>query len=101
MFTVTQCECRVVKDYVFDMFLFNRFTQKQPPWAWLATKSSVVTLVIASLIGYMVHAASKRTAKVEEDYRELKRRAEDAAVAKSQVISFIADNSNMCYCCCS
>jgi hypothetical protein len=44
--------------------------------------------VIALLIGYIFHATMNRIAKVEDDYNEmmeLKKRAEAADVAKSQV----------------
>jgi hypothetical protein len=44
--------------------------------------------VIALLIGYIFHATMNRIAKVEDDYSEmmeLKKRAEAADVAKSQV----------------
>jgi hypothetical protein len=44
--------------------------------------------VIALLIGYIFHATMNRIAKVEDDYHEmmeLKKRAEAADVAKSQV----------------
>lgn len=46
--------------------------------------------MIALLIGHIFHATVNRIAKVEDDYRkmmELKKQAEDADVAKSQVIS--------------
>lgn len=46
--------------------------------------------MIALLIGYIVHATAKRIARVEDDFQEmslLKKRAEDADIAKSQVIS--------------
>lgn len=44
--------------------------------------------MIALLVGYIFHATVNRIAKVEDDYRqmmELKKRAEAADVAKSQV----------------
>lgn len=44
--------------------------------------------MIAFLIGYIFHATMNRIAKVEDDYHkmmELKKRAEAADVAKSQV----------------
>ena len=44
--------------------------------------------MIALLIGYIFHATMNRIAKVEDDYNEmmeLKKRAEAADVAKSQV----------------
>ena len=83
-----------------DPVLFNRFMQKQP-WPWLAITSSLGTLVIALLIGYIFQATVKRIAKVEADFQkmtELKKRAEDADIAKSQVISFTAHNGFVCYC---
>jgi hypothetical protein len=56
----------------------------------MAITTSIGTLVIALLIGYIVHATAKRIARVEDDFQEmslLKKRAEDADIAKSQVIS--------------
>lgn len=56
---------------------------------WLAITTSIGILVIALLVGYIFHATLNRIAKVEEDYREmseLKKRAEAADVAKSQVL---------------
>lgn len=50
--------------------------------------TSVGMLVIALLVGYIFHATMNRVAKVEHDYHEmmeLKKRAEAADVAKSQV----------------
>ena len=44
--------------------------------------------MIALLVGYIFHATMNRIAKVEEDYRDmmmLKKRAEAADIAKSQV----------------
>lgn len=72
-----------------DLVLINRFMQR-PPWPWLAITSSLGALVIALLIGYICHVTIKRIAKVEDDYQEmmvLKKRAEDADIAKSQVAS--------------
>ncbi|RLN23839.1 putative histidine kinase 3 [Panicum miliaceum] len=69
-----------------------RFMQK-PPWPWLAITSSFGTLVIALLIGYIFHATVKRITKVEDDYQkmtELKKRAEDADVAKSQFLATVS-----------
>ncbi|KAG2603034.1 hypothetical protein PVAP13_5KG741600 [Panicum virgatum] len=69
-----------------------RFIQK-PPWPWLAITSSFGTLVIALLIGHIVHATVTRIAKVEDDYQkmtELKKRAEDADVAKSQFLATVS-----------
>ena len=51
--------------------------------------------MIALLIGYIFHATVNRIAKVEDDYREmmeLKKRAEAADVAKSQVALINLDN---------
>jgi arabidopsis histidine kinase 2/3/4 (cytokinin receptor) len=65
---------------------------QSPPWPWLAITSSFGTLVIALLVGYIFYATVKRIAKVEDDYKamtELKKRAESADVAKSQVINII------------
>ena len=67
-----------------------RFKQK-PPWPWLAITTSISILVIALLVGHIFHATVNRIAKVEDDYREmieLKKRAEAADVAKSQVCHF-------------
>lgn len=51
--------------------------------------------MIVLLIGYIFHATVNRIAKVEDDYREmmeLKKRAEAADVAKSQVLVSIFAN---------
>uniref|UniRef100_A0A6V7QUS4 histidine kinase n=1 Tax=Ananas comosus var. bracteatus TaxID=296719 RepID=A0A6V7QUS4_ANACO len=69
-----------------------RFTQK-PPLPWLAITTSIGTLVIALLIGYIFHATVNRIVKVEDDYRqmmELKKRAEAADVAKSQFLATVS-----------
>ncbi|KAL6839953.1 hypothetical protein ACP4OV_029763 [Aristida adscensionis] len=69
-----------------------RFMQK-PPWPWLAITSSVGTYVIALLSGYIFHATVKRIAKVEDDFQEmmvLKKRAEDADIAKSQFLATVS-----------
>ncbi|KAJ0969223.1 hypothetical protein J5N97_022100 [Dioscorea zingiberensis] len=69
-----------------------RFKHK-PPLPWLAITTSIGTLVIALLIGYIFHATVNRIAKVEEDYRkmmELKKRAEAADVAKSQFLATVS-----------
>lgn len=82
----------------WDQYILNRFTQK-PPLPWLAITTSIGTLVIALLIGYIFHATVNRIAKVEDDYREmmeLKKRAEAADVAKSQV-AFINLDSFILY----
>ena len=52
--------------------------------------TSAGVLVIALLIGHIFHATVNRIAKVEDDYlkmMELKKRAEAADVAKSQVVA--------------
>ena len=67
----------------------KRFKQK-PPWPWLGIWTSFGILVIALLAGEMFHATINRIEKVEDEYHEmmeLKRRAEAADVAKSQVVS--------------
>lgn len=69
-----------------------RLTQR-PPLPWLAITTSIGTLVIALLIGYIFHATVNRIAKVEDDYRqmtELKKRAEEADVAKSQFLATVS-----------
>lgn len=69
------------------LLFFFRFKQK-PPWPWLGITTATGILVIALLIGQIFHATINRIAKVEDDYHEmmvLKKRAEDADVAKSQV----------------
>ncbi|KAM0947097.1 putative histidine kinase response regulator and transcription factor RR-A-type family [Dioscorea sansibarensis] len=65
----------------------------KPPLPWLAITTSIGTLVIALLIGYIFHATVNRIAKVEDDYRkmmELKKRAEAADVAKSQFLATVS-----------
>ncbi|WOK94483.1 putative histidine kinase 3 [Canna indica] len=69
-----------------------RFTQKSP-LPWLAITTSIGTLVIALLVGYIFHATVSRIAKVEDDYRqmmELKKRAEAADIAKSQFLATVS-----------
>uniref|UniRef100_A0A0D9V9P6 histidine kinase n=1 Tax=Leersia perrieri TaxID=77586 RepID=A0A0D9V9P6_9ORYZ len=69
-----------------------RFGEK-PPWPWLAITSSLGMLVIALLTGHIFHATVNRIAKVEDDYHkmsELKKRAEDADVAKSQFLATVS-----------
>ncbi|THU64819.1 hypothetical protein C4D60_Mb01t30470 [Musa balbisiana] len=69
-----------------------RFKQKSP-LPWLAITTSIGTLVIALLVGYIFHATVSRIAKVEDDYRqmmELKKRAEAADVAKSQFLATVS-----------
>jgi hypothetical protein len=70
----------------------------------MAITTSIGTLVIALLIGYIIYATAKRIARVEDDFQEmsvLKKRAEDADIAKSQVNSFAANNSYACLFDCS
>lgn len=70
-------------------FYLYRFKLK-PPWPWGAITTSSGILVIALLIGQIFHATMNRIAKVEDDYHEmmeLKKRAEAADVAKSQVFA--------------
>uniref|UniRef100_A0A0A0KFE6 histidine kinase n=1 Tax=Cucumis sativus TaxID=3659 RepID=A0A0A0KFE6_CUCSA len=69
-----------------------RFKQKQP-WPWLAMTTSIGILIIALLLGYIFHATLNRIAKVEDDYHEmmvLKKRAEDADIAKSQFLATVS-----------
>lgn len=57
-----------------------------PPWTAIST--SVGIFVIAFLVGHMLHASRNRIDKVEENcriFQELKVRADDAVIAKSQV----------------
>lgn len=58
----------------------------------MAITTSIGILVIAYLVGYIFHATVNRIAKVEDDYNkmmELKKKAEAADVAKSQVLDFL------------
>lgn len=58
-----------------------------PPWTAIST--SIGIFVIAFLVGHMLHASRNRIDKVEENcriFQELKMRADDAVIAKSQVI---------------
>ncbi|XP_043723721.1 histidine kinase 3-like [Telopea speciosissima] len=69
-----------------------RFKQK-PPWPWLAITTSIGVLVIALLLGHIIHATINRIAKVEDDYQKmmgLKKRAEAADVAKSQFLATVS-----------
>ncbi|KAG6526329.1 probable histidine kinase 3 [Zingiber officinale] len=69
-----------------------RFKQKAP-LPWLALTTSIGTLVIALLVGYIFHATVSRIAKVEDDYRQmmvLKKQAEAADVAKSQFLATVS-----------
>jgi len=84
---------------VSHMFLFNRFIQS-PPWPWVAITTSIGIFVIGLLVGYIIYATAKRIARVEDDFQQmslLKKRAEDADIAKSQVISFATNNSYACF----
>ena len=57
--------------------------------------------MIGLLVGYIIYATAKRIARVEDDFQQmslLKKRAEDADIAKSQVISFATNNHVLCYC---
>jgi len=59
-----------------------------PPWSAIST--SIGIFVIAFLVGHMLHASRNRIDKVEENcriFQELKMRADDAVIAKSQVCS--------------
>lgn len=58
-----------------------------PPWTAIST--SVGIFVIAFLVGHMLHASRNRIDKVEENcrlFKDLKTRADDAVIAKSQVL---------------
>ncbi|CAN4123369.1 unnamed protein product [Withania somnifera] len=69
-----------------------RFKQK-PPWPWLAITTATGILVIALLVGQIFHATINRIAKVEDDYHAmmvLKKRAEEADVAKSQFLATVS-----------
>ncbi|KAI4383617.1 hypothetical protein MLD38_009429 [Melastoma candidum] len=60
---------------------------------WLAIFMSVGILVIALLVGHIFHATMNRIAKVEDDFHkmmELKKRAENADVAKSQFLATVS-----------
>eukprot|EP01018_Ginkgo_biloba_P002960 Gb_12720 [translate_table: standard] len=69
-----------------------RFTKNRPiPWSAITTSLGI--LVIAVLVGHIIHAAVNRIAKVEEDFRkmeELKVRAEAADIAKSQFLATVS-----------
>ncbi|KMZ68947.1 Histidine kinase 3 [Zostera marina] len=69
-----------------------RFKHKRP-LPWLAITTSIGSLVIALLVGYIFHATVNRIAKVEDEYLnmiELKIRAEAADVAKSQFLATVS-----------
>lgn len=62
-----------------------------PPWTAIST--SIGIFVIAFLVGHMLHASMNRIDKVEENcriFQELKMRADDAVIAKSQVFFSLA-----------
>lgn len=57
-----------------------------PPWTAFTT--GIGTFIIAFLVGQMINASMNRIDKVEENcriFQELKMRADDAVIAKSQV----------------
>lgn len=61
---------------------------QKPPLPWLAITYSLGAYVIVLLIGHIFYATVHRIAKVEDDLqimKVLKKRAEAADVAKSQV----------------
>ncbi|KAI4368502.1 hypothetical protein MLD38_017053 [Melastoma candidum] len=63
------------------------------PLPWLAIFTSIGILVIALLIGHIFYATMNRIAKVEDDFYKmmgLKKRAEDADVAKSQFLATVS-----------
>uniref|UniRef100_A0ACD5XJL9 Uncharacterized protein n=1 Tax=Avena sativa TaxID=4498 RepID=A0ACD5XJL9_AVESA len=69
-----------------------RFMQK-PPLPWAAITSSLGTLVIGLLLGYIFYVTMQRIEKVEDDYQrmmELKKRAEAADIAKSQFLATVS-----------
>ncbi|XP_066307862.1 probable histidine kinase 3 [Miscanthus floridulus] len=69
-----------------------RFIQS-PPWPWLAITTSIGIFVIGLLVGYIIYATAKRIARVEDDFQEmslLKKRAEDADIAKSQFLATVS-----------
>lgn len=72
-----------------DFIYLCRFKQKSP-WPWLAITTAIGILVIALLVSHIFHATLNRILRVEDDYLQmtkLKKRAEAADVAKSQVHS--------------
>ncbi|XP_076882119.1 histidine kinase 3-like [Bidens hawaiensis] len=69
-----------------------RFKQKQR-WQTLAISTSFGIFVITLLVGHIFHATINRIAKVEDDYHKmskLKKRAEDADVAKSEFLATVS-----------
>ncbi|KAL8258426.1 hypothetical protein R6Q59_030467 [Mikania micrantha] len=69
-----------------------RFKQKQP-WQILAISASFGIFVITLLVGHIFHATVNRITKVEDDYNEmseLKKRAEEADVAKSEFLATVS-----------
>lgn len=62
-----------------------------PPWTAIST--SIGIFVIAFLVGHMLHASMNRIDKVEENcriFQELKMRADDAVIAKSQFLATVS-----------
>ncbi|XP_073390792.1 probable histidine kinase 6 [Physcomitrium patens] len=62
-----------------------------PPWTAIST--SIGIFVIAFLVGHMLHASRNRIDKVEENcriFQELKMRADDAVIAKSQFLATVS-----------
>uniref|UniRef100_A0A7N0T647 histidine kinase n=1 Tax=Kalanchoe fedtschenkoi TaxID=63787 RepID=A0A7N0T647_KALFE len=69
-----------------------RFKQK-PPWPWLEITASVGMLVIALLVGHILHATMNRIARVEQEFEtmaKLKKQAEAADIAKSQFLATVS-----------
>uniref|UniRef100_A0A7N0TM70 histidine kinase n=1 Tax=Kalanchoe fedtschenkoi TaxID=63787 RepID=A0A7N0TM70_KALFE len=69
-----------------------RFKQK-PPWPWLEITASVGMLVIALLVGHILHATVNRIARVEQEFEtmtKLKKQAEAADIAKSQFLATVS-----------
>ncbi|XP_068658611.1 probable histidine kinase 4 [Aristolochia californica] len=69
-----------------------RYYQK-PSIPWSTITTSVGIFVIAVLVGYITYAAVTHIAKVEDAFRkmeELKVRAEDAGVAKSEFLATVS-----------
>jgi arabidopsis histidine kinase 2/3/4 (cytokinin receptor) len=73
--------------YITLAILLNRYRNKpHVPWSAITTPSGL--FVICMLVGYIVYAAWSHYDTVKEDCRkmeELKKRAEAADIAKSQV----------------
>jgi len=76
-----------VLTFCCELLPLCRFKQK-PPWPVLSMVTSFGILVIALLVAHIIHATVSRIHKVEEDcdkMKQLKKKAEAADVAKSQV----------------